>query len=223
VGDLDTGVHMSNESRKHGVRARESGMTLVEVAVTTSVLVIAGSVGMPALLNYMQRAKLEGAAREAVMMLHATRLEAITRGAPTVVMVDEASGELIAFADVDGAGTADPPDGVFNPVTGDRYRETDYELGRIRLPSGVLLQDPSGNEGSFSIDGFVNPAPLGTGYAYFRIDGTVADDGAFRFADNRGNFLGTRIAATTTARVEIRKWDGAQWREPGEGGAWAWH
>jgi len=213
---------MSDTSLARRVRARESGMTLVEVAVTTSVLMIAGSVGMPALLNYMQRAKLEGAAREAVMMLHATRLEAITRGAPTVVMVDESSGELVAYADIDGPGSEDPPDGVFNPVTGDRYRETDYELGRVRLPAGVLLRDPSGNDGSYSVDGFVNPAPLPAGLAYFRIDGTVADDGAFRFADLRGNFIEARIAATTTARVEIRKWDGVVWREQGEGGAWTW-
>ena len=53
-----------------------------------------------------------------------------------------------------------------------------------------------------------------------------ADDGAFRIADQRGNFLEARIAAATTARVELRKWDGSEWREQGEeeeGGAWTWY
>jgi hypothetical protein len=179
--------------------------------------------GMPAFLNYVQRAKLEGAAREAVMMLHATRLEAITRGAPAVVAVDADTNDLVAFADVDGVGSEDPPDGLFNPVTGDPFRQTDYELGRFRLPVGVRLIEPDGDEGIDSIDGFANPLPLPGRIAFFKIDGTVADDGAFRFGDDRGNFLEARIAATATARVEIRKWDGSGWREAGEPEAWSWN
>jgi type II secretory pathway pseudopilin PulG len=211
---------------KHGddrLDGRQAGLTLLEVLVTSTMLVVAGSVGMPAFLNYVQRAKLEGAAREAVMMLHATRLEAITRGAPTVVTLDESTGDLVAFADVDGVGTLDPPDGVFNPNSGDPFRQTDYELGRFRLPTGVRPIDPDGDEGLDSVEGFVNPLPLPSQVAFFRIDGTVADDGAFRFGDARGNFLEARIAAISTARVELRKWDGAVWREQGEHGAWTWH
>jgi prepilin-type N-terminal cleavage/methylation domain-containing protein len=212
---------MTNRAAAEG--RREAGFSLLEVLVTLTIFVVSGSIGMPALLNYLQRAKLEGAARETVMMLHATRLEAITRGAPTVVAIDEDSGDLVAFADVDGEDSLDPPDGIFNPVTGDRYRETDYELGRLRLPNGVRFADPDGNLGVDSVAGFENPAPLPDRIVYFQIDGTVADDGALRVADLRGNFLEARIAATTTARVEIRKWDGTIWREQGEEeGAWVW-
>lgn len=200
----------------------EAGLTLLEVLVTLTIFVASGSVGMPAFLSYLQRAKLEGAARETVMMLQATRLEAITRGIPTVVAVDEESGELVAFADVDGIGSQDPPDGLFNPVSGDRFRETDYELRRFRLPNGVRLADPDGNYGVDSVDGFVNPVPLPPRIVSYKIDGTVADDGALRIADLRGNFLEARIVAPTTARVEIRKWDGSTWREQGEEGAWDW-
>jgi type II secretory pathway pseudopilin PulG len=210
-------------ARRVGENGREAGLTLLEVLVTSTMIVIAGSMGMPALLNSVQRAKLEGAAREAVMMLHATRLEAVTRGAPTVVALDEDTGDLVAFADVDGVGSLDPPDGLFNPVTGDPFRQTDYELGRYRLPVGVRFVDPDGEEGLASIDGFANPVPLADQVAFFRIDGTVADDGAFRFGDERGNYLEARIAAVSTARVELRKWNGSDWREPGEGGAWTWH
>jgi hypothetical protein len=190
--------------------------------VTFTLLVVSGSVGMPAFLNYLQRAKLEGAVRETVMMLHATRLEAITRGAPTVISLDEATDELVAFADVDGVASQDPPDGIFNPVSGDPFRHTDYELSRFRLPSGLSFADPEGDTGLESIEGFANPAPLPDRIVYYRIDGTVADDGALRIADARGNFLEARIAAVTTARVEVRKWDGSTWHEQGEGGAWSW-
>ena len=205
-------------------RTREGGFSLLEILVTASTFVIAASVGMPALMNYTQRAKLEGSAREIAILLHRTRLEAITRGAPAVVAYDEDARELVAFADVDGVGTNDPPDGVFNPNSGDRYRETDYELGRFRIPANLELRSPDGSVGLESIDGFHNPAPIPEGIAFFRIDGTVGDDGAFRIADLRGNFLETRIAAATTARVELRKWNGSSWREQGEGeeGAWKW-
>jgi prepilin-type N-terminal cleavage/methylation domain-containing protein len=210
----------TRESKPH---AREAGFSLLEIMVTASVFVIAATMGMPALMNYTQRAKLEGSAREIAILLYRTRLEAITRGAPAVVAYDEDARELVAFADVDGVGTNDPPDGIFNPNSGDRYRETDYELARFRVPPHLELRSPDGSVGVSSIDGFANPAPIPAHLAFFRIDGTVGDDGAFRIADERGNFLETRIAAATTARVELRKWDGSTWREQGEGGAWTWH
>ena len=88
-----------------------------------------------------------------VMMLHTTRLEAITRGAPSVVAIDEDSGDLVAFVDVDGATSTAPPDGLYNPIDGDPYKQTDYELGRFSLPSGVKLANPDGDLGIDSVDG----------------------------------------------------------------------
>jgi type II secretory pathway pseudopilin PulG len=205
-------------------RLAEAGFTLIEVLTMMTTLGIAAGVSLPALLNYMQRAKLEGAAHQTVTLLYSARLEAITRGAPAAVTIDPATNDLVAFVDVDGGSSTSPPDGHFNPVSGDRYKQTDYEIARFRLPAGIELADPEGNHGPASVDGFANPAPIPAGIAYFNIDGTVRDDGAFRLADERGNFLETRIAATTTARVELRKWQGAGWREQGEGeaGAWSW-
>lgn len=104
----------------------QAGFTLIEVAVVMATLAIAATMGMPALLNYMQRAKLEGAARQVVTMMHSTRLEAITRGAPSVLGIDEDRSELIAFVDVGGATATDPPDGLFNPIADTPYKRTDY-------------------------------------------------------------------------------------------------
>ena len=212
-------------SLKETVRRRhQAGFSLLEVAIASTTLAIAAGMGMPAMLNFMHKAKLEGAAKQAVMMMHKTRLEAITRGAPSVLAIDEATGDLVAFVDVEGPVNGTPPDGVFNPVEGDAHKYTDYELGRFQLPYGVRLATPGGDVGIDSVDGFANPAPVPAGRAYFGIDGSVADEGAFRLADERGNFLEARIAAARTGRVELRKWDGMRWREQGEGeaGAWAW-
>jgi type II secretory pathway pseudopilin PulG len=212
---------MSKATRKRGHR----GFTLVEMLVTFTMVMVASSIGLPALLNYLHRARIEGAARQATMMMHASRLEAITRGIPSVVVLDEVAGELVAFADVDGVAATDPPDGLFNPVSGDGYRETDYELGRYELPPGVVFVDPDGNAGEDAVEGFANPAPIPAKCAFFRIDGSVADVGAFRFADGRGNYLESRVAAASTARVEMRKWDEvlSEWRTQGEEGNWTWH
>ena len=209
------------ETKDRRTRAREKGFSLIELLVAMTTLAVAATMGMPALVNYMQRAKLEGAARQVAMLMYSTRLEAITRGAPAAVAIDAATGELFAFVDIDGATTTDPPDGVFNPKAGDAFRRTDYELGRLRMPSGVTLQSPNGDLGIDSVDGFVNEAPIPSGIAYFAIDGTIGDVGAFRIGDARGNFLEARVAAATTARVELRKWEGTKWREQGEEeGAW---
>ncbi len=201
---------------------RNSGFTLFELLATFAILALASSLALPGLLNFIHRSKLEGAARQAVSMMQISRLEAIKRGVPAVVIVDPVQGELVAFADVDGASTTDPPDGIFNPVSGEPLRLTDYELGRFRLPNGIALGDPDGNEGIAAVAGFMNAAPLPQKRAVFRMDGSAEDDGAFRFRDLRGNFLEARLVAPTTARLEVRKWDGSDWRAAGEEGAWVW-
>ena len=195
------------------------GFSLVELLVTFSVLALASSLGLPAFINYLNRAKIEGTARQAAMMMTASRLEAITRGFQTVVQIDAEAREIVAFADVDGEGVGTLPDGVFNPVAGQDFRETDYEIARFPLPAGVMFRDPDGNEGAASIDG------LTAGSALFDIDGTTAATGAFRFGDPRGNFLETRLASASSVRVALRKWDPDlhEWREQGESGAWAWN
>ncbi len=63
-----------------------------------------------------------------------------------------------------------------------------------------------------------------TGLARFNSDGSVDATGAFRYADQRGNFLEVRIDPRAVARVKVRKWDGTSWFARDESpGPWIWY
>jgi len=199
-------------------RTRSEGFTLVEALIVLAVLMIALLILMPALQNMMVRSKLEGVARETAQFIHFARLEAIKQSVPAVVRVDGASGEVSAFVDVDGPTSNDPPDGIYNPVAGDPPGQTDYQLGRSTIPYGVSQSAPSGQ---MAVDGLT--AIGSERVVQILVDGSADSVGAYRFGDERGNFLEVRVEPRATARVTVRKWDGTAWWSRGEGGhPWQW-
>lgn len=211
--------------------SRPAGFTLVEMLISLAVMMVIAAIGYPPLHNLIVRSKLEGAARETAMLMQLARLEAIKRSVPIVVRIDQASRRLITFADVNGAALTDPPDRLFNPVAGQPQHATDYELRPPLSPPGrIEFQAPlAGNV----VEGFTVVG--GDKVAIFQTDGSVLADGAIRFADGRGNFLEVAVTPKATARVELRKWDGAggvnpkypvggAFRAAGEGGKpWIWY
>lgn len=223
---LFIGSVMTRDSRER------QGFTAVELLVVLAILSIVASLVLPNLMQMVHRSKIEGTCGRTAMLMQKARYEAIKRGVPTVVSIDPAANEVLAFADVHGAAATDPSDGLFNPIDGMVYRETDYELGRYRLPFGVSFTSPS-DSGMDSVDGFVNdgdPDPPDK-QAIYLPDGTILDTGAFRFADERGNFLEIRAAPIATAKLQIRKHDlslpangdGTHWYARREGGEpWHW-
>ena len=59
--------------------------------------------------------------------------------------------------------------------------------------------------------------------AVFLSDGSVLELGAFRTGDLEGNYLEIRVDPKATARVEILKWDGAEYLAQGDKGkTWKW-
>ena len=167
----------------------------------------------PALQNLVGRSKIEGAARETAATLRRARQEAVRRGAPVVVRVEEAAGQLVAFVDVDRDLVLDPPTG--SPAT------DDLRLATLGTPTLVRYAGPP--EDPAAVAGFA------AGLAVFRPDGSVEQQGAVRLGDPKGNFLEVRVAPAATARVVVRKWvpregGGGDWRESGEGGQpWQWN
>jgi len=203
---------------------RQLGFNLIEVVVSMSLLVTAGAMGGPPLANFLHRSKIEGAAYEMSALVRASRAIAITRGAPVVVRLDPATGELVAFADLHGEDLADQADGVFNPIEGRPPRLTDYEIGRVRLPGSVFFTAPDGGSGIDSVAGFNNPGALPEDCAIFIDDGSLEAPGAFRLADARGNYLEIIAAPRTATRIEVRKWDGEYWLSRGQTGrGWNWN
>lgn len=196
-----------------------AGFTLVEVIVVLGVLATAMLVAAPALENFIARSKLEGTSRDLSALIQRARLEAIKRAVPTVVRVDPATGEVFAFADVDGAAATDPPDRLFNPVAGEPPGGTDYALARWTIPETIAVAGPPPQP---AIDKLT--AVGGDRVILFAINGSVDEVGAYRFADTRGNFLEVRVEPQATARVSVLKWDGTGWWTRGEGGhPWTWN
>lgn len=177
---------------------RSAGFTLLELLVVFAVLVVAMGLGIPAIHNFIVRSKTEGFARETSVLMQRTRLESIKRNRDGVVYLDTVNRAFAAFLDVDRDGVYNPKDDPF----------TDYELGRMPLPSGVLFKDGAGNVDTASVDGLSTidaQGATGLPAVIFKPNGSVVEVGAFRIADERGNFLEVRVEPEATGKVEILK------------------
>lgn len=201
----------------------EGGFSLLELLIVIALVGLMAVWGVPALLNTLNRAKLVGAARELATMIQVARLEAIKKGGINgdlrnrVAVVRYETGESALRVLVD-----ESPDGTWNPAT---------PIGGLyHLPTGVHLQAPTeAAEATRSIVGWDDsggpddyPGPT------FLSDGSALRGGAFRIADERGNYLEVRIDFPATGKVVTQKWFGGgdpdtNWFENGEGGnKWTW-
>ena len=216
---------------------RSSGFNLLEMLVVLVVMGVIVALGVPALLNTLNRNKMDGTAREAATMMQAARFEAIKRGVRAGVTQDFdlgfAENALISFVDIAADGVfVEDPNGNGQVDVGE-----DVQLGRYGLPRGVALAGPgdiAANVHTHASTGFDEVGDEGT--VLFSSDGSAVKAGAFRFSDNRGNSLEARVEPRTTARIFVQKYDGpipppgdpvaeaALWLEPGEGGSpWEWN
>lgn len=191
-----------------------AGFTIVEALITVTVIAVGSVMLYPALQQFIHRNKILGSVQSTGALMREARFEAIKRGVACVVHADGTTNEIVAFVDVDG-------DLTFNPdPTETVFRATDYELRRYNLPAGVSFAAPAAQPPVF---GFTDlPAHPWNG-AVFQANGSVEDLGAIRFGDQRGNFFEARIEPAASARVSLRKWDGANWLAQGQGGkTWTW-
>jgi prepilin-type N-terminal cleavage/methylation domain-containing protein len=195
-------------------RSPASGFTLLEALVVVAIMGIIVTLGFPAIQMFIHRSKIEGIARSTGLLMKEARFEAIKRGVPVIVRADQVEPVIIAFADVDGDLTFLPDPA--NPDT----RASDYEIRRYRLPAGVTFDAPGAQAKVF---GFTALPALPWNGAVYETNGSIRDLGAIRFGDQRGNYLEVRVEPEATARVSLRKWDGASWWAQGEGDkTWEW-
>ena len=204
---------------RHG-RTRPEGFTVLEMMVVVAVIGIISLMGLPALQNMILRSKHEGAARQISMLIHRAKMEAVKQSVSTVVAIDPAAQTVTAFADVNDDG-----DFKFDPDGGADYRTTDYQIGgTFNLPAGISFKfhDDSTDPDDVASGFHVVPWSA-TNVAVFDSDGSVREVGAFRTGDLEKHYLEIRVDPQATARVEIRKWDGAEYLAQGDKGkTWKW-
>jgi type II secretory pathway pseudopilin PulG len=189
--------------RRPAPRDRSAGFTLIELLVVLGFLALTATLAVPAIQNLIIRSKTEGFAREASVLMQRTRLEAIKVNRAGVVHIDPANRRIRAFIDADR-------DFTYNPDPNEPPRTTDYTLGQVVLPADLEFRDPDlGGVDLGSIEGFTPVEVDGANprSAYFRADGSVADAGAFRVCDPRGNCLEIRVDPPASGRIDLLKWE----------------
>ena len=193
--------------REGGRPGKSRGITFLEVLLGLAILAVMAGLAYPALQRLIHRSALQGVANETAVLMRLARLEAIRGGRPARVEIHPGRREVSAFFDEDADGVRDA---------------SERRLGLRQLPAGIDFAAPPDLTGLNSVDGLEKDAQRA--WATFNPDGSAIAEGALRFGDRRDNYLETRLAPRTNARVVIRKWDGAAWREEGEGGVpWGWN
>jgi Tfp pilus assembly protein FimT len=197
-----------------------AAFSLVELLLVLMIISTILGMGIPKLLETLNRAKLTTVAQQTAALMQAARLEAIKRSAnrptpgaipppplPQNVMRVEAqfptatsAGLVLAYLDVDG-------DGVYT-------QGTDVLLGKVTLPSGVALGGPGpdpATQQTNAVSGLTlltSGSSTSGGVAFFLSDGSVYRVGAIRFRDRRSNVIEVFVSPLASARIAVRKFAG---------------
>lgn len=183
----------------------QSGFSVVEVLLTLALLSFLGTMTMQTFRNWLPRLDLRASTQQTHALINKARLEAIQRGVTTTVQVDDLTGVIIAFADVNGdplvgsSGYASYLKYDPDPLAGEK--QTDYEIGRLYLSETTL-----GATGFSPVNGFTAvPGAFNSGLV-FSASGVPLDIGAFRLADRSGRNIFEIAVASLAGKVEIRKY-----------------
>jgi Tfp pilus assembly protein PilE len=180
---------------------------MIELLIVLVILAIVSLFGYPALHKLILRNRLQGYAKEMLVMMQLARQEAVRAGHPMVVDPDYAGRALVVWGDVNGNGN-------FDYDAGKAHRASDFEVSRLPLPGGatsasaLFFMGPSqlvvddDNPGD-SVDGLA----ASNNVMVFRPDGGVRAQGAIRVSDRRGNVLEARVMTAATGKMDLLKYN----------------
>ncbi len=152
---------------------------MLELLVVMAVMMILMTFMLPVFQSTIRRAKLQGAAQEAVILLRKARFEAVKRNRGVAVTVNRiVPRQVTLFVDENS-------NGVFNSPQ-------DSVLAQFDLPTGI----------DATATGFV-----GDNAAVYQSNGSVVETGEMEFTDRNGNRLQVAVNPKATARVELKKWE----------------
>jgi prepilin-type N-terminal cleavage/methylation domain-containing protein len=178
-------------------RRADHGFTLLELLVIMAILGFLAFMGYPALINTIHRARVDSGLRHVAMQLRVARMEAIKRSTPVYVDADVDAQTITTYRETTGTGFSDTDD---------------TQLSQLTLPLPLV----------FGAVDDVKIADLPDSYFVFQTNGSVQEVGAYRLADDRGNFFEIRVDPRPAAKVTILKWEDPNWRPAGEGEPWQW-
>jgi type II secretion system protein H len=127
-----------------------SGFTLLELMIVIAIVGIMAGIGIPNLLSYIPKARLNGAARTVLVDLMATRMKAVKTSVNTRISFTS-NHEYLMCDDADVCDSAD--DGVLKDIQ-DQYSDVTFTFPHIPtfLPRGtgssatITVSNPSGSK-----------------------------------------------------------------------------
>ncbi len=210
-----------------GLRRGQSGFTLIEMLVVLALMAALMFFSIPAILPVIHQSKLTGIANEVKSLMFLARLNAIKNSAQAVVRIVPADAtnpipQVQAFSDRNSDGQLSAGEPI---------------LASFYLPKGVTFTAPPADvtDAASVLALSVDPGGAALPHiAIFRSDGSLPDNctingaigcaGAFRLADQNGNYLEVLIPSATTPIPKLLKWDGSNWRAKGDNKeTWQWN
>lgn len=200
------------------------GFTVAELLLVMALIGLAALLSINVVRSTLRRAKLEGVAREVTVAFRAARFQAVKRGFPAGIRVDEATGDeparMYTFLDQDLDGLYTPP---ASPDPGDLVFTTSF------LPQGVSLGGPANGSADDALGIFGFPTDTEGGWILFDPDGAARNTGAFRIGDEFDNFFEIRLQTAATGQIALRKWildaggSGGEWQTSEDAEGWTWY
>jgi prepilin-type N-terminal cleavage/methylation domain-containing protein len=192
----------SSPSQNFFRRPHRGGFTLIEMIIIVTIIGILATIAAPKIIQMMNKYNVLSYTQTAAACVSKARLQAIHKGRQVFVLLFISENRIRAFIDEDGDRLDDPDDALEEKVLCQSGLPGLLEFGAppVGPTDGLIIDNFEITMGSIA-----DPIEA---QIVFNGDGSVERAGAFRFRDERENYLELRIGPTrAVSRIATRKWD----------------